>query len=63
MRSLGLDHYADAMHRYLQRYRKTEELAAALNRGGGGRDGRAIQIDVRAELSIFKGSNQQDDRD
>ena len=63
LRSLGLDHYADAMRRYLQRYRKTEELAAALNRGGGGRDGRAIQIDVRAELSIFKGSNQQDDRD
>ena len=63
MRSLGLDHYADAMRRYLQRYRETEELAAALNNGGGGRDGRAIQIDVRAELSIFKGSNQQDDRD
>jgi nuclear transcription Y subunit beta len=63
MRSLGLDHYADAMRRYLQRYRETEELAAALNSGGGGHDGSAIQIDVRDELSIFKGSNQQGGRD
>ncbi|RLM60841.1 nuclear transcription factor Y subunit B-4-like [Panicum miliaceum] len=55
MRSLGLDHYADAMRRYLQRYRESEELAAALNSGGGG-----IQIDVRAELSIFRGDEQQD---
>ncbi|CAL4972261.1 unnamed protein product [Urochloa decumbens] len=55
MRSLGLDHYADAMRRYLQRYRESEELAAALNNGSGG-----IQIDVRAELSIFRGNEQQD---
>ncbi|KAL6613849.1 hypothetical protein ACP70R_036119 [Stipagrostis hirtigluma subsp. patula] len=59
MRSLGLDNYADAMRRYLQRYRESEELAAALNSGGGG-SGRAIQIDVRAELSIFRGNEQQD---
>jgi histone H3/H4 len=56
MRSLGLDHYADAMRRYLQRYRESEELAAALNSGGGGG---GIQIDVRAELSIFRGDEQQ----
>ncbi|CAO1947173.1 unnamed protein product [Urochloa humidicola] len=56
MRSLGLDHYADAMRRYLQRYRESEELAAALNNGGGG----GVQIDVRAELSIFRGNEQQD---
>ncbi|XP_062230587.1 nuclear transcription factor Y subunit B-4-like [Phragmites australis] len=59
MRSLGLDHYADAMRRYLQRYRESEELAAALNRGSTG-GGRSIQIDVRAELSIFRGNEQQD---
>ncbi|KAJ1286992.1 hypothetical protein BS78_03G395600 [Paspalum vaginatum] len=59
MRSLGLDHYADAMRRYLQRYRESEELAAALNSGSGGDDGKAIQIDVRAELSIFRGNEQQ----
>ncbi|CAL4952828.1 unnamed protein product [Urochloa decumbens] len=58
MRSLGLDHYADAMRRYLQRYRESEELAAALNNGSGGSGG--IQIDVRAELSIFRGNEQQD---
>ncbi|CAO2181806.1 unnamed protein product [Urochloa humidicola] len=57
MRSLGLDHYADAMRRYLQRYRESEELAAALNNGSGGG---GIQIDVRAELSIFRGHEQQD---
>ncbi|WVZ67522.1 hypothetical protein U9M48_016585 [Paspalum notatum var. saurae] len=61
MRSLGLDHYADAMRRYLQRYRESEELAAALNSGNGtDGDGKAIQIDVRAELSIFRGNEQQD---
>ncbi|CAO1942956.1 unnamed protein product [Urochloa humidicola] len=54
MRSLGLDHYADAMRRYLQRYRESEELAAALNNGSG------VQIDVRAQLSIFRGNEQQD---
>ena len=54
MRSLGLDHYANAMRGYLQRYRESEELAAALNSGGGG-----IQIDVRAELSIFRGGELQ----
>lgn len=56
MRSLGLDHYADAMRRYLQRYRESEELAAALNSVGVG----GIQIDVRAELSIFRGDEHQD---
>jgi nuclear transcription Y subunit beta len=35
MRSLGLDHYADAMRRYLQRYRESEELAAAINSSSG----------------------------
>ncbi|XP_062208009.1 nuclear transcription factor Y subunit B-4-like [Phragmites australis] len=59
MRSLGLDHYADAMRRYLQRYRESEELAASLNRSSAG-GGRAIQIDLRAELSIFRGNEQQD---
>lgn len=58
MRSLGLDHYADAMRRYLQRYRESEELAATLNSGSAGAGG--IQIDVRAELSIFRGHEQQD---
>uniref|UniRef100_K3XQM4 Transcription factor CBF/NF-Y/archaeal histone domain-containing protein n=1 Tax=Setaria italica TaxID=4555 RepID=K3XQM4_SETIT len=60
MRSLGLDHYADAMRRYLQRYRESEELAAALNSGSGSGSGGGIQIDVRAELSIFRGHEQQD---
>ena len=70
MRSLGLDHYADAMHRYLQRYREGEELAASLNSSSsaaaaaaaaaaGSRGGGAIQIDVRAELSIFRSGNNQ----
>ncbi|XP_015690868.1 transcriptional activator hap3-like [Oryza brachyantha] len=62
MRALGLDHYADAMHRYLQRYRESEELAASLNNtnnAGGSRPAGAIQIDVRAELSIFRGNQQQ----
>jgi nuclear transcription Y subunit beta len=58
MSSLGLDHYADAMRRYLQRYRESEELAAALNSSSG----RGIQIDVRDELSIFRGSEQRQDR-
>lgn len=58
MRSLGLDHYADAMRRYLQRYRESEELAAAFNRTSG----REIQIDVRDELSIFRGSEQRQDK-
>ncbi|KAL5222901.1 hypothetical protein ABZP36_027614 [Zizania latifolia] len=62
MRTLGLDHYADAMHRYLQRYRESEELAASLNNGGGGASRGAIQIDVRDELSIFRGNNEQQDR-
>ncbi|XP_051228008.1 transcriptional activator hap3-like [Lolium perenne] len=58
MRSLGLDHYASAMHRYLQRYREGEELAAALNNRGTSPplpDDDMIQIDVRAELSISRG--------
>lgn len=58
MRSLGLDHYADAMRRYLQRYRENEELAAALNSSSG----KEIQIDVRDELSIFRGNEQRQDR-
>ncbi|KAF0923479.1 hypothetical protein E2562_006367 [Oryza meyeriana var. granulata] len=63
MRTLGLDHYADAMRRYLQRYRESEELAASLNNNNGGAGGRgAIQIDVRAELSIFRGNQQQQGR-
>jgi nuclear transcription Y subunit beta len=57
MRSLGLDHYADAMRRYLQRYRESEELAAAINSSSG----REIQIFVRDELSIFRGSEQRQD--
>uniref|UniRef100_A0A0D9V9Y7 Transcription factor CBF/NF-Y/archaeal histone domain-containing protein n=1 Tax=Leersia perrieri TaxID=77586 RepID=A0A0D9V9Y7_9ORYZ len=56
MRTLGLDHYADAMARYLQRYRESEELAASLNNSNAGA---GIQIDVRAELSIFRGNQQQ----
>jgi nuclear transcription Y subunit beta len=55
MSNLGLDHYGDAMRRYLQRYRESEELAAALNNSSG----RGIQIDVRDELSIFRGSEEQ----
>uniref|UniRef100_A0ACD5XFL3 Uncharacterized protein n=1 Tax=Avena sativa TaxID=4498 RepID=A0ACD5XFL3_AVESA len=58
MRSLGLDHYAGAMHRYLQRYREGEELAAALNnrrRSPPLPDDDMIQIDVTAELSISRG--------
>ncbi|KAL6839900.1 hypothetical protein ACP4OV_029710 [Aristida adscensionis] len=57
MRSLGLDNYADAMRRYLQRYRESEELAAALNSGSMG-----IPIDVRAELSVSRASNEEHDR-
>jgi histone H3/H4 len=59
MRSLGLDHYAGAMHRYLQRYREGEELAAALNNRSKSPplpDDDMIQIDVRAELSISRGN-------
>uniref|UniRef100_A0ACD5XB89 Uncharacterized protein n=1 Tax=Avena sativa TaxID=4498 RepID=A0ACD5XB89_AVESA len=56
MRSLGLDHYAGAMHRYLQRYREGEELAAALNNSSRAPpDDDMIQIDVRAQLSISRG--------
>ncbi|KAL5227225.1 hypothetical protein ABZP36_015490 [Zizania latifolia] len=62
MRTLGLDHYADAMHRYLLRYRESEELAASLNNGSAGGSRGVIQIDVRAELSIFRGNNEKQDR-
>ncbi|XP_051222047.1 LOW QUALITY PROTEIN: transcriptional activator hap3 [Lolium perenne] len=57
MKSLGLDHYAGAMHRYLQRYREGEELAAALNNSirAPPADDDMIQIDVRAQLSISRG--------
>jgi histone H3/H4 len=60
MRHLGLDHYAGAMQRYLQRYHENEELVVALNNSGiGSGDGnKAIQIDVRDELSIFRGNEQ-----
>jgi len=40
MRSLGLDHYAGAMQRYLLRYHESEELVAALNNSGGSSDGK-----------------------
>ena len=60
MRSLGLDHYAGAMHRYLQRYREGEELAAALNNSSRPPpDDDMIQIDVRAQLSISRGGDKQ----
>ncbi|PNT73540.1 nuclear transcription factor Y subunit B-4-like [Brachypodium distachyon] len=55
MRSLGLDHYAAAMGRYLQRHREAEELAAEINGrsvGGGGVPDFGGQIDVRAQLSV-----------
>ncbi|XP_047053269.1 nuclear transcription factor Y subunit B-4-like [Lolium rigidum] len=57
MKSLGLDHYAGAMHRYLQRYREGEELAAALKNSirAPPADDDMIQIDVRAQLSISRG--------
>jgi histone H3/H4 len=56
MKSLGLDHYAGAMHRYLQRYREVEELAAVLNNSSRApTDDDIIPIDVRAQLSIYRG--------
>ncbi|CAM0884669.1 unnamed protein product [Alopecurus aequalis] len=60
MRGLGLDHYAGAMQRYLQRYREGEELAAALNNSSTAPpDDDMIQIDVRAQLSISRASEKQ----
>ncbi|KAM0887835.1 hypothetical protein ACQ4PT_028741 [Festuca glaucescens] len=57
MKSLGLDHYASAMQRYLQKYREGEELAAVLNNSirAPPADDDKIQIDVRAQLSISRG--------
>ncbi|KAG8054041.1 hypothetical protein GUJ93_ZPchr0001g30022 [Zizania palustris] len=58
MRTLGLDHYADAMHRYLQRYRESEELGGVAQQQRRRRPQQGvIQIDVRDELSIFRGNN------
>ncbi|XP_020196190.1 transcriptional activator hap3-like [Aegilops tauschii subsp. strangulata] len=67
MTTLGLDNYAGAMRRYLQRYREGEELAAALNNHSRSPappppgDG-MIQIDVWGELSNSRG-NEKHGRD
>jgi nuclear transcription Y subunit beta len=65
MKSLGLDHYASAMSRYLQRYREAEELAAAHNshrRSPQPPGDSMIQIDVWGELSNSRG-NEKHGRD
>ncbi|XP_072984402.1 nuclear transcription factor Y subunit B-4-like [Typha latifolia] len=49
MKSLGLDEYAETMGRYLHKYRENEEILATSMK-----QNKAIQIDVRDELSIFR---------
>lgn len=55
MKTLGLDEYADAMERYLCRYREHEEKATSMKRN------KPVQINVRNELPVFR-SNQYRDR-
>ncbi|XP_008813182.1 nuclear transcription factor Y subunit B-4-like [Phoenix dactylifera] len=54
MKTLGLDEYADAMKRYLCRYREREEKTASM------KCNKPVQIDVRNELPIFRSSQRRD---
>ncbi|XP_010938448.2 transcriptional activator hap3-like [Elaeis guineensis] len=55
MKTLGLDEYADAMKRYLCRYREHAEKATSMKRN------KPVQINVRNELPVFR-SHQYRDR-